>query len=245
MNSKCSSFCDVFINCMVHFSCLFLYHNWLADDRGPCRRYATLLPTHCINVTDSTLFTNWTSTKMVDYMLLPSVLCRPCYSIFTRCQRFSCLMATFYLNMMVNAMWFNVKSLNDIEYKLNIGPFSVSYMQLYVGTISVAMTFPFLGALNIMFRYRKTKVNTVRFENVRSSACLPHWIHYVGHIVCVLTIVCGFLVTFLYSLQWGGETSNNWLMSIFFGSLLDTVIGPVQVCSMEYNAIECIPKCSI
>ena len=214
---------------MVHFSYLFLYNNWLAEDRGSCRRYATLFPVHLTDVTGSILFSHLTSAKAIDHILLLSVLWRPNYSIFTRSQRLSCLMATFYLNMMISAMWFNISSTNEVEYKLNVDPLSVSYMQLYVGAISLGITLPLLVVLNIIFRYRKTKAKTVQFVNVRSSACLPHWIHYVGHVVCVLTIICGFLITFFYSLQWGGEISNNWLMSVVFGLLVDTTFGPIQV----------------
>ena len=216
-------------NYFSNFSYLFLYNNWLAEDRGSCRRYATLFPVHLTDVTGSMLFTHLTGAKAIDYILFPSIFWRPYYSIFTRCQRLSCMIATLYFNMMISAMWFNVKSSNEVEYRLNVGPFSVSYMQLYVGTISLGMTLPLLVFLNMMFRYRKTKAKTVRFVNVRSNSCLPHWIQYVGHVVCLITIVCGFLVTFLYSLQWGGEISNNWLMSVFFGLLVDVTLGPIQV----------------
>ena len=215
---------------LFFFSYLFLFDNWLAEDRGTCRRYATLYPTHLTDVTSSTLFGYMIQEKVFDSVLFLSVIWRPGYSIFTRCQRLSCLMATFYLNMVISAMWFNVSSANKVEYKIIIGPLSVSYLQLYVGTIALGISIPFVTVLNTLFRHRRIKQDTVRFVNVRSSACLPYWIHYVGHIVCVLTIVCGFLVTFLYSLQWGGETSNNWLMSIFFGTLVETATGPIRVC---------------
>ena len=181
------------------------------------------------DVTHSTLFSYLTKEKLFDSILLLSIIWRPSNSIFTRCQRLSCLMATFYLNMMISAMWFNVSSANEVGYKITIGPLSVNYLQLYVGTIALGISIPFFSVLNTIFRYRKIKRETVQFVNVRSSACLPHWIHYAGYIVCILTIVCGFLVTFFYSLQWGGETSNNWLMSIFFGSLFETATGPIQV----------------
>ena len=167
---------------------------------------------------------------MFDSILFLSIMWRPGYSIFNRCQRMTCLMSTFSLNMMISAMWFNGSSENDVGYNVKIGPLSVSYLQLYVGTIAIGISFPFVTVLNTIFRYRKIHMKTVKFVNVRSSTCLPHWIHYVGHIVCILTIVCGFLVTFFYSLQWGRETSNNWLMSIFFGWLFETATGPIQVC---------------
>ena len=137
--------------------------------------------------------------------------------------------------MMISAMWFNANSSYDVEYKINIGPTSVSYLQLYVGTIALGISLPFFILLNLIFRHRKIKPEAVRIVNTKSRKCMPHWIHYIGYVVCLLAIVCGFLVTFFYSLQWGGELSSNWLMSIFFGALFEASAGPVQVCNKCYS----------
>ena len=145
------------------------------------------------------------------------------------------LTATFYLNMMISAMWFNANSSYDVEYKINIGPLSVSYLQLYVGTIALGISLPCVALLKLIFRHRRMKEETVQFVHVRSRKYLPHWIHYVGYVVCFLVIICGFLFTFFYSLQWGGEISNNWLMSIFFGTMFEASAGPVQVWVEERN----------
>ena len=174
---------------------------------------------------------------MFDNILSLSILWRPTYSIFTRCQRFSCLMATFYLNMTISSMWYNTNS-SKAEYRITIGALTISYMQFYVGSIALTISVPFVAALNTLFRYRKLNIKTLKFDNVKQNSFLPHWISYVGHVICIITIICGFLVTFLYSLQWGGETSMSWLMSILFGALIDSTTGPIQVCDL-YN-LQCV-----
>ena len=124
---------------MKIFSYLFLFDDWLADDKGSCKRYAILYQIEVKDVTDSELFTYLTKEKMFDSILLLSILWRPSYSIFTRCQRLCCVVATFSLNMIISAMWFNSTSTNEAKYQVNIGPVSVSYLQLYVGTIALVI----------------------------------------------------------------------------------------------------------
>ena len=44
----------------------------------------------------------------------------------------------------------------------------------------------------------------------------PHWAVYVGWALSILIILPSATFVFLYSVDWGAEKSNEWLMSIFF-----------------------------
>ena len=161
-----------------------------------------------------------------------SILWRPTYSIFTGPQRLFCLMAAFSLNMTISAMWFNTNSSPTAAYEFKFGFVSITYLQVFVGAIATALTVPLIIILDAVFRYRKSKIKSdaMRLERITSNGCLPHWMSYVGYILCTLAIVSGFLVPFFYSLQWGKDTSNNWLMSVYFGTLADMTLGPLKVC---------------
>ena len=132
--------------------------------------------------------------------------------------------------MTINAMWFDTDTSSE-AYEVKIGFISVHYKQIYIGAIGTILTFPLIGVLNVMFRHRKmkVKVDNDRLAGIRQNGCLPHWMDYIGCIVCLMTIIAGCVVTTLYSLQWGRERSNDWLMSVYFGTLTDLTIGPLQV----------------
>ena len=177
-------------------------------------------------------------------MLFLSVLWRPCYNIFNRTQRFICLMAGFFLSMTINAMWFGTDT-SGVATKVNIGFVSVHYKQIFVGAIGTILTFPFIAGLNVMFRHRKmkVKVDDYRVAVIKQNGCLPHWTGYIGSMVCLMTIIAGCVVTTLYSLQWGREKSNDWLMSIYFGALTDLTIGPLQVYNDRFYT--CATMCKV
>ena len=108
---------------------------------------------------------------------------------------------------------------------------SLTYKFLF-GAIATALTVPLIILLDALFRYRKPKIKSdaMRLENITSNGCLPNWFSYIGYILCILSILSGFMVPFFYSLQWGKETSNDWLMSVYFGTLADMTLGPLKVC---------------
>ena len=132
--------------------------------------------------------------------------------------------------MTINAMWFDTET-SDEAYKVNVGSVSVHYKQIYVGAIGTILTVPLIAVLNVMFRHRKMKVKVAddRLAVIKQNGFLPHWVGHIGWLVCLMTIIAGCVVTTLYSLQWGREKSNNWLMSVYFGALTDLTIGPLQV----------------
>lgn len=59
---------------------------------------------------------------------------------------------------------------------------------------------------------------------------LPHWLVYVAWVLCFLSSVTSALFTVFYSLSWGPEIANKWLLAFvtsFFQSIL--IIQPLKV----------------
>ena len=224
----------------LQISYTFLCDEWLADDKGSCRRYAIFIPSHKEQIRSNTLFKYLTKAKMFDNMMALSVLWRPSYSIFNRTQRFCCLISGFFLSITISAMWFDTDTSAD-EYEVTIGFVSVNYKQVYVGVIGTLLIFPLIAILNLLFRYRNMKVNVdnKKLAHIKQDGCLPHWVNYIGYSICLMTIIAGSVVTTLYSLQWGSEISNDWLMSIYFGVVTDLTIGPVQVRNISCLKLNC------
>ena len=177
-----------------HVSYLFVYNNWLADDRGPCRRYATLFPSHLAEIGGSTKVSYLARINLFDSLLFLSIICRPSYSKFTRCQRLCCFMAAFYLNMTISAMWFTVNPPDAVAYNIKLGFITVSYLQIYVGVVSIALTTPLIAALNAVFRNRKLKLQSG--QKPLQNGCFPHWMHFCGYFLCIFGDIrrsCGHL----------------------------------------------------
>ena len=60
----------------------------------------------------------------------------------------------------------------------------------------------------------------------------PHWFVYVAWILAVVIILASATFVFLYSVEWGAEKSNEWLLSIFmsfFQSLFVIQPGKVRI----------------
>ncbi|XP_046581985.1 LOW QUALITY PROTEIN: uncharacterized protein LOC124289408 [Haliotis rubra] len=59
---------------------------------------------------------------------------------------------------------------------------------------------------------------------------LPHWCTYIAWVVCFLSVVGSAFFTILYSMEWGKEKSNEWLIAFvlsFFQSVI--VVQPIKV----------------
>ena len=87
------------------------------------------------------LFKSNTKTKVFDDHLWLSVVKRPNKSNFSRVQRWSLCIATLYLTMVVNAMWFPTEPVEEDETAsttLKIGPIELSWRTIYVSFMGKA-----------------------------------------------------------------------------------------------------------
>ena len=59
---------------------------------------------------------------------------------------------------------------------------------------------------------------------------LPHWCIYIGYFLALVACGIAFFFCFMYSLQWGGAKSNEWLAALFLSFFQDVIlIQPIKV----------------
>lgn len=75
---------------------------------------------------------------------------------------------------------------------------------------------------------RKRKAAEKRRRNKDGS--LPHWCLHMAYVLCFLASVTSALFTLFYSMMWGKEKSNAWLVAFVFSFFQDTFINqPLKV----------------
>ena len=80
---------------------------------------------------------------------------------------------------------------------------------------------------------RDTKRTNSTISARKAPYLLPWWFIFVGYAVSGLSIAAGSFFTFMYSLQWGGRTSLDWLLALCFATSTGTLlIEPLKVCRL-------------
>ncbi|XP_071110902.1 polycystin-1-like protein 3 [Haliotis cracherodii] len=221
---------------------IFICHKWLAldeDDGRICRTFEAFSP----DGQEIAMFDIVSKQKLFDDHLWLSVIKRPMFSRFTRVQRFLCAVAMLFLGMVTSAMWYeDYDSGTQKSRGIEIGPVRLNYRQIYVGVASAVIIVIPGVLMTWAFRRRGLKREMVEEEingRGRRSRCigyitgkllLPWWFIFVGYMVVVVSIGASAFFTFLYSLEWGGATSINWLMSLVFCTTGSTVlIEPIKI----------------
>ncbi|XP_070581325.1 polycystin-1-like protein 2 [Ptychodera flava] len=187
-----------------------------------------------------------------------SVLSRPSKSHFTRVQRLTCCLSLLYCSMIASAMWFRSEVRAKNVFSVTIGPFTLTSFELYVGVMTNLVVFPINFIIVEIFRRsrpgtislskwinrRKTRPESAKFDilfndteekqqtskKTKKKKTLPHWCLYLGWFICILTVVTSAFFVILYSMEWGADKSEQWLVSIILSfSLSVLVTQPVQV----------------
>ncbi|XP_062589813.1 uncharacterized protein LOC134251420 [Saccostrea cucullata] len=239
----------VIIDLTTKESYTFLCGEWISQKYGNCDTWAVLEPLSKGLLVRETIFTETTRKGFFDDHLWFSISKRPNYSQFTRVQRLWTLMALLFLSMVASAMWFNQEpseedkdpdTVSEIR-TVELGPFKLSYKQLYVGFMSSLITFVPSIIIVAIFKNRKIKQgnnNTsdpeksevVAMENKQRRLLLPWQSVFFAYALIGLCIATGGTFTFLYSLEFGTDKTNDWLMSFVFGTLLGVLIlEPIKV----------------
>lgn len=132
---------------------------------GNCDTWVVLEPLSKDFMAREAVFTETTTKGFFDDHLWFSISKRPNYSQFTRVQRLWTIVALLFLSMVASAMWFNqepspedqdketVSTLRTVE----IGPFKLSYKQLFVGFMSSLITLVPSIVIVAIFKNRRLK----------------------------------------------------------------------------------------
>ena len=169
-------------------------------------------------------------------------------SRYTRIQRVAVLCAMFFLMMVSSAMWHGTEEKSTVTFKFKVGPFSMGWNEFYVGCMTILTVYPVVLLISELFRRSKKKEQPeddkpeqiqniseekrdIIIEKKRQAEQIFRWLNEgiekeyprcllpVAWILVFVTIVTSSFFTFLYSLEWGGDKSNEWLGAFFLSSV--------------------------
>ncbi|XP_069134391.1 polycystin-1-like protein 2 [Argopecten irradians] len=200
----------------------FLCGQWLAPDREDCKTKRTLYAAETELDDGGVLFGSNTRFNLFDDYLWLSLLSRPSASRFTRVQRCVCVFSMLFLSMLANAMWY--RTAEGVQtYGITIGPFSLTYKNIYVGCMASLVTFVPGFLIAWIFRNRKVKVGKSfkdqSTKEVMNEGFLPWWFIIIGYVIAIICMASGATFTFFYSIEWGKDTTLAWLGSFTFGTI--------------------------
>ena len=181
-----------------------------------------------------------------------SIVSRPPTSNFTRVQRLSCALCLLCCTMIASAMFYNVGGQGPSPFAVHIGSLTIDLKPFVIGLQSSIIIVPVNVIIVQIFRNlrpkkekpkKTTEVEDADYEAGRDldpgilvenekppEGKLPHCFIFFAYALCYLASAASIFFTLLYSIQWGKETSTEWVIAMvtsFFQSLL--LIQPIKV----------------
>ena len=158
-------------------------------------------------------------------------------SQYTRLQRVAVLCVMFFLMMVSSAMWYQTEEKSSVTFKFKVGPISMGWNEFYVGCMTMLTVYPIVLLISELFR--RTKKSNENFSDQKFKVFdetpvmkFPRWVLVVAWTLVFVAIVTASFFTFLYSLDWGGDKSNEWLGSFFFSFIQALLVVDPFVVSM-------------
>jgi len=170
-------------------------------------------------------------TNFADRHLFLSVFTRPPQNPFTRCQRLTCMLSIIMVSLVTNAMFYRSEKGNDRN-SFQLGPLEFSLRQIVVGVQSGLISLPVSIVTVMMFRNTKRRLPPGNVKDSDSSdtrgnsteGFLPPCFIVIGWVICLTASISSGLFTVLFSVEWGAEVSNRWLLSVGLSVLQDIII---------------------
>ena len=219
---------------------MFLCDDWLAVDKSDGSTRRTLKPSNAFtaaNNSSALVRSNMFHRAVDDHMWL-SVGMRAKPSSFTRAQRLATCMATLFLAMITNAMFFKTADEQTLNSEtITIGPITLTPKQISNSLFSSLIVFPPVILIAYFFSKSVPRSNSSdeledgkRKKRTLLNPLLPFWCIYIAWFMVALSILVSAFFTILYSFQWGRVKSTHWLTT-FLLSFVESVIliQPVKV----------------
>lgn len=218
---------------------MFMCDRWLAVDRDDnrIRRILTVSLAIAAVETASLVRKNLSQRIFEDHLWL-SVGYRAKRSLFTRAQRLGACMATLFLAMITNCMFYkNADDEAPTTQAIHIGPISITGTQMYNSIISSLIVFPPILVITIIFskaRHNftgsKYRTKTVHSRMSLGAGTLPPWSVYFAWTLVALCVAVSGVFTVFYSISWGKQKSENWLLAFLLSFAESAIlIQPVKV----------------
>ena len=171
--------------------------------------------------------------------------------------------------MITSAMFYNMGDQGPSPFAVHIGSLVIDLQPFVIGLQSSIIIIPVNILLVQIFRNlrpmkgkpnkkQKSDEEAENKKNVPEVLCniqvenqslpvgkLPHYYIYFAYAVCYLSSAASVFFTLLYSIQWGKETSTEWVIAMvtsFFQSVL--LLQPVKVVLVAIMVALCVKKSS-
>ena len=178
----------------------------------------------------SHLFTTKTAKDFSDEHLWLSLFLKRPHDSFTRVQRVACCMALLCLTMLTSAMFFQLG--NQTKYLWKIGSLVIDFKGIIIGIQSGLIVIPVSAIILLIFR------NTESFEQYKKrretrnqdgttakrGKLLPCGFLVVGWFLAMAAVLGSSVVVLFYSMQWGNEKSQQFVIAVFTSFLQSAFI---------------------
>lgn len=185
----------------------------------------------------SNLFQWRAVTSFADKHLFLSIFARPPQSPFTRCQRLTCMLSIILVSLVTNAMFYRFEKTNDPS-SFQLGPLELSLTQIIIGVQSGLIALPVNIVTVMIFRNIKRNASPESSKEIEISPTqqkhtqgfLPPCFIVFGWLICLTASISSAVIAVSYSLQWGAEIANHWLLSVGVSLLQDILLtGPIII----------------
>ena len=247
--------------------------NWFAvesDDGKVCRILSVSNEQELTNFNH--VFSKQAVKGLLDGHIWFSIVSRPPTSNFTRVQRLSCALCLLCCTMITSAMFYNMGGHGPSPFAVHIGSLIINLKPFVIGLQSSIIIVPVNVLIVQIFRNLRPKqpkqeksnkkeesdeeaksnenvpdvVPDIQVEDQSSpQGKLPHCFIYFAYALCYLASAASIFFTLLYSIQWGKETSTEWVIAMitsFFQSVL--LLQPVKVVLVAIMIALCVKKAS-
>ena len=230
---------DLFSKIQRNFVCF----TWLAVDKGDGLIDRTFRFTTADDrgIDFSSYIRNRIAEEVSDLHLWFSVAARPPRYRFSRVQRLSCCLVLLLTIMLTSAMFYEHRTaMDDTQGSLRLGRFVVNFREFIIGVESLMVVFPaYILTVQLFARTRSSNENKqmalktnarTKFNEIKREFSFPRWFICVPRLLCFLLSTCAATFVIFYSLQWGADRSEQWLISVGMSILLDLFITePAQI----------------
>ena len=232
----------------------FMCYTWLAVEKadGIIDRTLTADSAEEKRMNFKVSFQNRVAEEFGDGHLWFSVATRAPRRRFTRVQRLSCCLSLLLTTMLASAMFYEFVPGHDQQQgTLRLGRLVLNLRQLIIAVESLLVVLPVNLLIVGIFSHVTTNTNLLgqrqrRYTVIRrfsihkvtekfrfqtgSRLTLPHCFVYLAWVLCFMSSVVSATFIILYSLQWGKETSEEWLISIVMSMFMDIFVSePVKI----------------
>ncbi|KAJ7334469.1 hypothetical protein OS493_014786 [Desmophyllum pertusum] len=234
----------------------FMCYTWLAVEKGDglIDRTLTSDSTDEKRMKFKVSFQNRIAEEFGDGHLWFSVATRPPRKRFTRVQRLSCCLSLLLTTMLASAMFYEyVPGHSQEQGSLKLGRLVLNLRQLVIAVESLLVVIPVnllivgifshVTSVNDMQQQRQQRYTVTNHKPVSIhmvtqkthlgkgySLTLPHCFVFLAWLLCFISSVASATFIILYSLQWGKDTSEQWLISIVMSMFMDIFVSePVKI----------------